>query len=296
MMRKKIRNLFLLFIFLYTPKAFGFSIAVAPYVAVPPFVSSAYGLRLSIFSGYHENMYGLDLGLIGNITTKTHAGTSISTIYNYSREQIVGGLQFAGVTNVVYKSLHGFGLQLSGANVVLGKGDFIGWQLGFIGNTAHKVNIAGFQLGTLFNTAKNFWGFQFGMIGFAKNLGGVQFALVPLTAKTMGGIQIAGLFGYAKDIRGAQLGLIPYSPDVKGIQFGIFPVAGKFTGIQYGVLSFIGKGGGFQAGLVNMAGDFGGLQVGLINFATKLSGIQIGLINIAGNALIPVLPVFNAAL
>ncbi|HNX52229.1 MAG TPA: hypothetical protein PKI68_00635 [Pontiellaceae bacterium] len=86
-----------------------------------------------------------------------------------------------------------------------------------------------------------------------------------------------GLLNYAENYRGLQWALVNYTgQDTSGWQggfgFGIAVSALNYTG---------GTMKGLQTGVVNYAGKLTGLQLGLVNYAkTADAGVQIGLVNI----------------
>jgi hypothetical protein len=108
-----------------------------------------------------------------------------------------------------------------------------------------------------------------GLFTLAKNVEGVQGALVSWADDVMGGQ--GGLISVAKDVIGAQGGLVTWSRDVVGGQGGLVNIGRDFVG--------------GQAGLVNVART-ADVQLGLVNVAERIDGAAIGLVNIAGNGYI----------
>ena len=76
------------------------SVAIAPPVQFPPADYTVTGLRLSALWGHHRDMYGLDFGLLGNITDQDFTGLAVSGIFNAtSGTTRILGLQLAGIGN-----------------------------------------------------------------------------------------------------------------------------------------------------------------------------------------------------
>src|SRR5262245_3309016 len=91
----------------------GFSV-LAP-VQFPPSDFSVVGARVSALWGKHRGVYGIDLGLVGNVTEQSFGGIGISGLFNWNQgTATVIGLQAAGITNVNVNKATIVGLQLAG--------------------------------------------------------------------------------------------------------------------------------------------------------------------------------------
>src|SRR5690606_28112402 len=73
------------------------SVSVVPPAQFPPSDFSVTGIRASVLWGHHRNMYGVDLGLVGNITDQTFTGIAVSGLFNYTTGTTTAvGTQLAG--------------------------------------------------------------------------------------------------------------------------------------------------------------------------------------------------------
>lgn len=100
------------------------------------------GLRLNIGVGEHVDVYGVDLGVIGNKVRREVGGLQIGVLFNTAGES-GGALQIAAICNYV-------------------TGDFSGAQIGLF-NLAEKG--CGLQVG-LVNKSVHFQGLQIGVLNF----------------------------------------------------------------------------------------------------------------------------------
>lgn len=148
-----------------------------PPLQYPGTDATVWGLRLSPGWARHKEMYGIDMGLIGNMTDENFVGVSMAGGFNYTAgNAFVIFTQLAGGVNHSEGSLTVLGIQLAiGANNTRGEAHIIGAQLSTIGNFGHN-NIYGVQFGII-NQADEVYGFQVGLINRAKNLHGIQIGL-----------------------------------------------------------------------------------------------------------------------
>ena len=139
--------------------------------------------RFSFIYGRNKGVYGLDIGLVGNITDKTFAGTAFALGFNVTRgKAAIVGFQFGGLANWNTGNVYVFGLQASlGVNLNKGDGYIIGAQLA-PANIAPKSNVIGVQVG-LYNKAESVYGFQIGLYNEATSLHGVQLGLLNVHQK-----------------------------------------------------------------------------------------------------------------
>lgn len=143
----------------------------------------AVSTRLSILYGENSSVYGGDLGLLGNITTKDFEGFAISGLFNATAgKATVVGYQLAGVVNWNSGEMRTVGFQVSSLiNYNKGQGFVGGAQVAALANVSPKANIIGFQAG-LFNRANKVYGFQVGLINVAEALYGLQIGLVNINS------------------------------------------------------------------------------------------------------------------
>jgi hypothetical protein len=133
---------------------------------------------VSALWGNQKNVYGLDLGLVGNMTEGQMTGISVSGLFNLNKGQTNGVLlQAAGLGNFNVNKARIYGVQLAGiinsnnAESVVG-----GLQLALI-NLGPFTDIRGVQAG-VYNKAHDVVGFQIGLINIADTLHGIQIGLV----------------------------------------------------------------------------------------------------------------------
>ncbi len=154
------------------------SVAIIPPVQFPPSDFSVAGVRASVLWGEHRNVYGFDLGVIGNITEQDFAGIAASGIFNITRgSTTVVGLQLAGIANWNVQKVTVIGLQVAaGLNYNLGESSLVGVELA-LGNFSPHMSLYGFQLG-VYNRARSVHGFQIGLINVTEELHGIQIGLI----------------------------------------------------------------------------------------------------------------------
>lgn len=150
------------------------------------------------------SMRGLQIGSISNVNGNNLAGVSISGLVNISGNQAKGVL-ITGLTNIAGDNTGG--VMISGI-------------INVTGNKASGVQLAG-----LANvTGEKFSGVMAsGLLNVVgKTLNGIQLSgLANVVGGQLNGVQ-AGLFNYATNARGLQLGLVNYYKDeMKGFQLSL---------------------------------------------------------------------------
>lgn len=126
-------------------------------------------IRINLISGRNRDVYGLDLGIVGNMATEEFAGLQLAGIFNRIGHSD-GAVQFAGIFN---HSCGDFtGLQVAIANIVDGEMD--GLQIGLC-NRASVLD--GMQLGFV-NIIDSGDGVQIGVINSARELDGLQIGVI----------------------------------------------------------------------------------------------------------------------
>ncbi len=189
-MSKFTRSLILLASFFFvgtaTPELASASSSISPLAVgiVPPiqFPSDEFtvtGFRLSALFGRHRDLYGLDLGVLGNITDQTFTGLAVSGLANITHGQTtIIGLQAAGALNYNTQKTEVYGLEVAaGMNFLGAESRVVGIQAAIIGNHSPNANIYGAQIG-LYNRAREVYGLQIGLVNFTKNLHGIQIGLI----------------------------------------------------------------------------------------------------------------------
>lgn len=154
------------------------SVAIVPPVQFPSNEYSVTGLRASLGYGHHRDLYGVDLGLVGNITDQSFTGVGVSGIFNttYGTTNILG-LQLAGITNINTNKTSVYGLQAAlGMNYNTATSKVVGLQLAAVNQSAF-TDIYGLQVG-IYNKAKVVYGLQIGVVNVTDNLHGIQIGLI----------------------------------------------------------------------------------------------------------------------
>lgn len=141
------------------------------------------GARLSVLWGHHRDIYGLDVGGIGNITDQTFTGIGISGLFNVTRgTTTILGLQAAGILNANTNKTNIVGVQLAlGVNYHEAASSVAGLQIALT-NLAKHTNIYGAQVG-LYNHAQDVYGVQIGVVNVASSLHGIQIGLLNFNQK-----------------------------------------------------------------------------------------------------------------
>ncbi|MBS1961384.1 MAG: hypothetical protein JST04_04145 [Bdellovibrionales bacterium] len=153
-------------------------VALVPPLQFPGHDYSVTGLRASILWGNQRNVYGLDLGVIGNMTDGENVGIMASGVFNLNKGQTTAVLlQGAGLGNFNRNKARIFGVQVAG---IINKNDAEsvvgGLQLALV-NLGPYTNIRGIQAG-IYNKAHDVVGFQLGLVNDCDNLHGIQIGLI----------------------------------------------------------------------------------------------------------------------
>lgn len=158
-------------------------IAILPPIQFPPADFDITGLRASLLWGHHRNVYGLDVGLLGNMTDQSFVGVALAGGMNYTTGVTTAiGLQAAGITNVNLGLTSVYGVQLALAvNYNAAATSVSGLALA-LANIGPFTDIYGVEVG-IYNRAKDVYGFQFGVVNVADNLHGIQIGLVNFNRK-----------------------------------------------------------------------------------------------------------------
>lgn len=157
-----------------SPLAFG----VVPPVQFPPDDFNITGARFSLLWGRHRDVYGLDIGALGNITEQRFVGMGLSGGFNYTQGQTtIIGAQIAGGANVNTNKTNVYGVQFAlGFNSNTATSSVTGLQLA-LANLSGHTHIYGIQAG-VYNHAQAVYGLQIGLVNVATSLHGVQIGLI----------------------------------------------------------------------------------------------------------------------
>lgn len=158
------------------------AVSLVPPLQFPSSENSVTGLRLSALWGHHRDVYGFDLGGIGNITDQDFVGVGLAGVFNLTYGE-TRGIQIAGVSNVNLQKTTVVGVQLAGLlNYNKAESSATGLQLALLGNVSSFTNVYGGQVG-IYNTAKEVYGFQVGVVNVTESLHGVQIGLLNFNRK-----------------------------------------------------------------------------------------------------------------
>lgn len=173
------------------------SVALLPPLQFPPDDFSITGARLSILWGDHRDIYGFDLGLLGNITEQRFVGLGVSGLLNLTHGQTtVIGFQAAGAANYNTEKTGVYGAQMTlGLNYNQAASTVAGVQLAPIANFSPFTEIYGLQVG-LFNKAQDVYGLQIGLVNFASSLHGLQIGLLNFQQKGIFAVSPILNFGF----------------------------------------------------------------------------------------------------
>jgi hypothetical protein len=168
-------GIFLVFFFVLKPARAEFSpigLSLFPNFQFPSEEGTVMGLRANLSWSVTKSVYGLDVGLLGNVTSEHFIGSSVALGFNRVRDAVVIGGMVAGGANIVKGSAIVYGVQAA-AGWNTGRTSVYGVQVAAI-NFADRVN--GCQVGLL-NRAETIVGLQIGLLNSAKSLSGLQIGL-----------------------------------------------------------------------------------------------------------------------
>lgn len=158
-------------------------VSILPPIQFPPEDFSVTGVSASVLWGYHRNVYGIEVGGLGNITELESRGIQIAGLVNVNKGQTTGaGLQAAGIGNYDVNKANIYGVQFAGIfNFDEAESSVNGLQLALF-NLADHTTIRGFQVG-VYNEALVVYGLQIGVVNVTDSLHGVQIGLINFNHK-----------------------------------------------------------------------------------------------------------------
>jgi hypothetical protein len=143
-----------------------FGLAIVPGIQYPADDYILAGMRIGVLWGNQAEVYGLDIGGIGNVTQTAFAGTAISSTD-------VWGLQFAGIGNYNLGATTVHGVQASlFMNYNPAEASIHGIAIAPL-NLGAATKVYGMQIG-IYNRAAEVYGLQIGLVNVANTLHGVQ--------------------------------------------------------------------------------------------------------------------------
>jgi hypothetical protein len=153
------------------------AVSIFPPLQFPPNDFTIAGARVSALWGSHRNVFGFDVGVLGNITEQGLVGVSASGLVNMNRGQTtVVLLQAAGIANINHGSTGIYGLQVALVNSNTAETTLLGVQAA-VANLSHHTKSMGLQVG-VYNRAHTAYGFQVGVVNVAEQLRGIQIGLL----------------------------------------------------------------------------------------------------------------------
>jgi hypothetical protein len=173
---------------------------------------------------------GLQLTGLANLAGGSMRGVQMAGFSNVSGNNSIG-LSVAGLVNIAGNDYRG--VTIAGLTAIAGdrqSGVMIGGLLNVVGDSSSGVQLSGIAN----VVGSNFSGLALsGMLNVAgEDVSGLQVAgLANIATKRMNGLQI-GLFNYATELHGFQLGLVNANPDTR-IQFLLY--GGNTTWANVGV-------------------------------------------------------------
>jgi hypothetical protein len=151
-------------------------------IQFPPDDFGVTGARFSVLWGQHRDLYGVDFGVLGNITDQTFSGIGLSGLFNITHGTTTAiFLQGAGLTNINTGKTYIYGVQLAlGVNYNSAESAVSGLQLS-LANLSDHTKIYGVQAG-IYNKAQDVYGLQIGLVNIAQSLHGIQIGLLNYNA------------------------------------------------------------------------------------------------------------------
>ena len=188
--------------------------------------AAVHGFQLGgVYNFVADSLTGVQIGGVSNNVLDQMNGWQISGVSNLVTHRGKGG-QISGVSNFVKEEMSG--IQISG---VLNRGkDIEGLQLSGVANWA-KGEISGVQITGVLNVAESFKTCQIS-------------TLANWASKPSSGMQIGAVLNYAQDIKGVQVAsVLNIARNVQGAQIGLINIADSTSGVPIGLVSIVKKGG-----------------------------------------------------
>jgi len=180
-MKTLLRSLIVVMLFGFFQEARAFnsplSISLLPPLQFPSSEYSVTGARLSALWGHHRDVYGLDVGLLGNMTDQRFVGVALSGLFNQtSGDTTILVAQAALGANLNSQKTSVYGVQVAALNKNDAESKLVGLGLG-LANLSPNMSIYGVQAG-IFNKARSVYGLQIGLVNSTTDLHGLQIGLV----------------------------------------------------------------------------------------------------------------------
>ena len=146
------------------------AIALVPAIGLPPDDWSVAGLRIDLLVGRHRDVWGVDIGLLGNEVSESFEGLQIAGLFNRIGRSD-GAWQTAGILNRCEGDF--CGLQSAGA-LNWTDGAVEGVQIALLNRA---TELSGLQLG-LYNAVDCGSGVQIGLVNAARSFDGLQIGII----------------------------------------------------------------------------------------------------------------------
>ncbi len=158
------------------------ALSIVPPLQYPASDYSITGARVSALWGRHRDIYGIDIGLLGNITEQDFVGIGVSGLFNATYgTTTVWFLQAALGMNYNKQKTNVYGVQVAAVNINEAASAIGGLQLALT-NIGDHTTIYGAQVG-IYNRALTVNGFQIGIINVTETLRGIQIGLLNFQSK-----------------------------------------------------------------------------------------------------------------
>ena len=147
-----------------------FALSLVPAIEFPSEDWSVAGLRIDVLAGRHRDVWGIDVGVLGNEIEEDMEGVQVAGLFNRIGRSD-GAWQSAGILNRCERDF--YGLQTAGI-LNWTDGTVEGAQIALLNRASE---LSGLQIG-LYNAIDRGSGVQIGFINAARSLDGLQIGVV----------------------------------------------------------------------------------------------------------------------
>ena len=164
-----------------------------------------FGIDINILYSDAPKMYGLGIGGVAMATRDDMMGVQVSALCNWATKDVAGVRATLG-GNICYGNTYGMEAGLFGYR----PGEFWGWDTEFLGS--YDYYMWGLEIGGICNIT-------------AEQSYGAAIAIGGNYAKLAYGLQLCGIFNYAAELHGCQIGLVNYARECPwGFQIGLINI------------------------------------------------------------------------
>jgi hypothetical protein len=160
-----------------------------------------FGLDFNLLYSDAPKVYGINVGGLAAVTRNDLRGLQVTSLANYGVENVYGARLALGV-NIAKKTVYGF--EAGGFGL---RPEFYGCDIEFVGSYQRKM--AGLAVSGVANIVTD------------RSVGAAVAGICNIT-KVAKGLQFAGLYNHAIELRGCQIALVNYADEcVNGFQIGL---------------------------------------------------------------------------